>query len=390
MGSTYYDYFFFRENCSYHLMALIEAARPEVRLRDRFPLYTLPTSTIAEIVAEPGLVDEVIYRPSRGSQFRWKMSALTSAERALVYELAKDGRRLEEADYRALPVPTQALVLEAATDIHQLRLADAEEQEEAGERKEMRKLLLARSRLGYRRPDPGEPPRPPAPEEGHEPSRMFFGGGGGRQSGEADRTFYEYLIQPAFHELLAKEDGYAPNSQIVAMTLRLRYEPDVEKVRVERAALVDIVSLFPVSPLSYQFSWKVRGGWERSRDLGCEACAPFVLDGGIGLAAETRALTRETFFLFLEPTVQADGILPDGYRLGAGGSAGMLLDLSADWRVELSLQHTVFFAGVDEPTAVERAALRQRYRLSRNLDLRLDWSGVEHYREVMAGMSWYF
>jgi hypothetical protein len=197
-------------------------------------------------------------------------------------------------------------------------------------------------------------------------------------------------LTPAFHDLLAKEDGYAPNSQIVAMTFRLRYEPDAEKVRVERADLVDIVSLFPVTRLKRQFSWKVRAGWERSRDLGCEACAPFILDGGVGLTGESHLLTREVAYLFLEPALQVDGLLERGYRFGAGGTAGLLFDVTADWRIELSATQRVYFAGVDEPARVESAALRQRYSLSQNLDLRLDLSGVEHYREVSAGLSWFF
>ena len=39
---------------------------------------------------------------------------------------------------------------------------------------------------------------------------------------------------------------------------------------------------------------------------------------------------------------------------------------------------------------VGTAALRQRFDLSANLELHLDWSGVEDYREGLLGLSYYF
>ena len=35
-GATWFDYFFFRENCSYHLLSLLELAEPSLHLRSRF------------------------------------------------------------------------------------------------------------------------------------------------------------------------------------------------------------------------------------------------------------------------------------------------------------------------------------------------------------------
>jgi len=389
MGSTYYDYYFFRENCSYQLLALIEAARPELRLRERFSLYTLPTSTLRAVLEQPGLVESVTFRASRGTQIHWKLDQLSAPARDLVFDLAADARPVESPAFAALEVEQKALVLEAAADIHQRELAGDGQNDPR--RQELRRLLLARAKLGYRRTEEPNQPAPKPPEEGHGSSRLFLGGGGNN----SERGFYEAGFDTSFHELLAKEDGYAPNSQILGLSFHVRYEPEPAdgaggRVVVERADLVNIISLFPVSRLSRQFSWRVRAGWERSRDLGCAACAPFILDGGIGFAAETHVLTRETYFAFLEPALQVDGLLPDGYRFGLGGTLGLLFEFTPDWRVALTGSQTRYVLGVDEPVTVERAALRQRYSLSQNLDLRLDWSGVEHYREVMAGVSWYF
>jgi hypothetical protein len=329
-------------------------------------------------------VESVTFRASRGTQIRWKLDELSPHARDLVFALAQDSGQIEAPEFAALELVEKALVLETAADIHQRELAGGDPNDPR--RHELRQLLLARAKLGSRRTEVMERPTPKPPEDGHGSTRIFLGGGGDN----ADQTFYELGVQAAFHELLSKEDGYAPNSQILGMSLRLRYEPEPDRAVVEQADLVNIVSLFPMSRLKRQFSWRVRAGWERSRDLGCAACAPFNLDAGIGVAAETHALTRETYFAFLEPGVQVDGLFPDGYRFGLGGTLGLLFEITPDWRIALTGSRTRYVLGVDEPVTVERAALRQRYSLSRNFDLRLDWSGVEDYREVLAGLSWYF
>ncbi|MCH8841904.1 MAG: DUF4105 domain-containing protein [SAR324 cluster bacterium] len=383
MGSTYYDYFFFKENCSYHILSLIEAADPTLHLTDEFGLWTLPTNTIRALLAAPGLVDTVTYRPSRTSQMEQKLRTLNARQRVMVYDIIADPRAAEAPPVQELPLYERSLVLESAVDFHQLELNAGEE---APRRKAaMRQLLLARSRMGYRRPEPQHRPRPPAPESGHGTSRVFLGGGGDN----GGRTFYEVSAQPAFHDLLAREQGYAENSQINVLKLTLRFATEEEQARVERLDLVDIVSLFPVKPVTRQFSWKVRAGWERARDLDCDPCTPFVLDGGIGLASETAAWRREIYFAFLESAVQIGGAFDRGYRAGVGASVGALADFSPDWRVALSGGQTVYLAG-DGRAVVHRAALRQRYSLGQNLDLRLDWTGVDRRREFVFGMSLYF
>ena len=51
IAKTNFDYFFFRENCSYHLLSMLEVADPELHLRDNFWAWTLPTETIKQVAS---------------------------------------------------------------------------------------------------------------------------------------------------------------------------------------------------------------------------------------------------------------------------------------------------------------------------------------------------
>ncbi len=44
LGNAYFDYFFFKENCSYHLLTLLDYADPTLHLTDEFPFWTVPAS----------------------------------------------------------------------------------------------------------------------------------------------------------------------------------------------------------------------------------------------------------------------------------------------------------------------------------------------------------
>src|SRR5207247_7522605 len=43
---AYYQYYFFDENCSYHLLGLLQVARPELELPAPFRWWALPVDTV--------------------------------------------------------------------------------------------------------------------------------------------------------------------------------------------------------------------------------------------------------------------------------------------------------------------------------------------------------
>ena len=77
MGNAYFDYFFFKENCSYHILSLLEYANPKLHLRDHFYFWTIPADTVRVVMAKQGLVGVTTYRPSRSTLIKRKRNFLT-------------------------------------------------------------------------------------------------------------------------------------------------------------------------------------------------------------------------------------------------------------------------------------------------------------------------
>jgi hypothetical protein len=78
--NSHFDYFFFDENCSYQILRAIEAIRLDWTLTDHH-IYVIPGETIKNLMAVPGAVGEIHYRPSLYHQLSARYGILSDSER---------------------------------------------------------------------------------------------------------------------------------------------------------------------------------------------------------------------------------------------------------------------------------------------------------------------
>jgi hypothetical protein len=64
LSTTYFDYFYMTENCSYGVLSLLEAAAPRLDLIAETKYVVLPVDTLKAVVEAPDLVRGVRYRPA--------------------------------------------------------------------------------------------------------------------------------------------------------------------------------------------------------------------------------------------------------------------------------------------------------------------------------------
>ncbi len=68
LSATHLDYYYLTKNCSYHVLATLEAAAPRIDLVSHLNFVVLPRDTIKALYRVPGLVRGTVYRPSLRSQ----------------------------------------------------------------------------------------------------------------------------------------------------------------------------------------------------------------------------------------------------------------------------------------------------------------------------------
>ena len=382
MGNAAFDYFFFKENCAYQILSLIDVADPEIHLTERFWFYTFPSDGVRMIAERPGLVKEVIFRPSRATQIRRGREALSSAERGWLSTIVADPQKARADGFTRLAPERQARVLDVASD-YLLYQAATETDDTAIYQQRNKTVLVARSRL--RVAPAGNTPKPftGPPEEGHKVMRA--GVGAGWREGDG---FSEINFRLAFHDLLDPEYGYTPDAQIEALGISLRHYPERGHTRIDRFTLVNIVSLSPVNALFLSPSWKVATGFDTIRHNGCRFCRIGNFTGGIGLAAESSWLTREVYFAFADLAAEYGRVFDSDYRLGAGASAGALLDVTERWKMGLSAGYLQFTAG--DKSGEWRVTAHQRYTLSKNLAVRFEFNQRAGTQEYLVNLQAYF
>lgn len=364
---AYFQYFFFDENCSYHLNALLQVARPELDLTAPFRWWALPVDTVRVITARPGLVARTVYRPANATIIEARLKTLSEEERGISKDLSL-GRAQSAEALRGRPAPRAAAVLETSYDYVNYRRATGKK-DVADASALARELLVARSQVdvGPQTPtiDPGT-----RPDNAHGTSRVSFGAG--QRDGQ---NFQEFAFHPTYHEVMDPEAGYVRGAQIEFFDTAVRHYADGH-TRLERFVPADILSLAPRDDFFQPRSWRVSGGWQRSfvRN-GSEPLVAF-LDGGAG-ASWTDRTNHVLFYALGEAALRMNRELEGGYGIGAGARVGTMVDLTSRWRANAYASGFNYFLGEsDQP---RRIGLDQRFTLGRDSAIRFD---LERRREA--------
>ena len=370
-----FDYFFFDENCSYRLLELLQVARPGLQLTTQFPLTAIPTDTV-KAVKEAGLVESIEYRPSRERELLDRAKVLDPEEQQWVLQVSADQKQLQNPDFKALPKARQALIIDAAYRLERYRANGLERDTDRSQRSF--ELLRAINQ----NPAPElDVEKPELPENGHE-SRTWQLGVGSRD----DKTFAEYGLRMAYHDLNDNAPGFPLGAQIEILQLKLRqYEGN--HWQIQQLDLANIRSLTPRNDLLKPWSWQVGGGLERVLGKHGDENLVTHVNGGaggtwqladdvLGFALGTvRVEHNNDFAAFVSPA--------------AGFNTGLL------WRnpignLSLEAKGDYFTNGEIRRTL----SLNQQWELSRNLGLRLtaqrEFSHLTSpVNEVMLEVKWY-
>ena len=309
---AWFDYYFFRENCSYHLLSLLDVADPDMDLTRDFPLWAIPVDTL-KALDRKGLVRERRFMPSMARKIRREQEALGPRLITVVDEVTNtEDPGVVEVLTRLTPVE-QARVLDLAGDYRRYqrlngggavnRLSPAE-----------RQLLKLRSKIPVATRDP-EIRRPDAaPDQGHDVSRVEAGA---RQS--RDGALYTLQYRPAYHDFLDPAAGYGDNTSIDFIAPTVAW-PERGRPWLRRFTLLDIQSVEPRDHFFRPVSWRTRIAWEKPAK---DQPAQVDLLGGAGLARRAGD-DGPIGYVFAEGSLRRDRALDKSTTIVGGLRAGAL------------------------------------------------------------------
>lgn len=247
-----FDYFFFRENCSFRLLELMDLARPGLNLAGQFPITAIPADTV-KAVSESGIVDKVDYRPSLGTRLNHAIESTPPTQRHWIDKIEAKPDVAESVAFKALDIGLQANVVRTANELLTFRSRRMSMTEATASRR-LKLLTLVSQMPAETLP---EVPLPSRPESAHETTTLSVAHGR-----DADQLYKEASLRFSYHDVLDRQQGYAQGAGIVLGDIRLR-KPENDELRLESFDVVKLQSFNDRFSQLNSLSWELKVGLSR-------------------------------------------------------------------------------------------------------------------------------
>lgn len=359
LKDVYSNYYFFDENCSYHLLFLLDAARPSLRLTDGKGLWVIPVDTLRKIRAS-GIVAKTNFRPSIAA----KIKALSTKLDARALEKAREIARGDSppAALQDMSQRDKSLTLDLAAELIRYRFYKKKLSVESYKQRYL-DVLKERSMLGQIDTKEEIVPPPVSPEEGHSSSRLALGAGVLK-----GRPFAEVRYRPSYHALTDPDEGFHEGSQIVFADAALRWYAG-GGIKLHQLAVIDIQSLAPWDAFFKQPSWKIKTGLYRQMTAGGGEHLTFNVNPGVGAAFRTGILG--TSYLLAQANLSAGGVYRDSFAMGAGFHGGILTKITDSWKSHVWAD--CLFYELGDRFQDYRVGVEQNFRIGRNDSIECGW-----------------
>lgn len=390
LGSTYFAYYYLSENCSYHVLGALEAASPRIHLLDHVGWPVLPADTVKALYKNPGLVQNVHYRPSAETVFKSRLRELGDDETRALADLVGNA---------SAPLPPgfsseqRIRVLDAALDLADSKYArdllkDVKDLDVDVEQYKQRLLERRAEEAAASEDFTLAPPFRRMPHLGHGSRRVGLGSGYTTDGG----YFQTAKLRLALHDIGDPARGFPESAQVEFLPTTLRYYEQTPKLALEDVSLVTLLSLSPWDRFRKPMSWSASIGATRIRDAGCASClaAQAEVGGGLTLSmfdyGALLYLLADAQIFALAPIQGGIGHLP--LRAGVGPAGGLRLRFTDDF-VAVA-QARLLYLPVQTPTTTWSADASLRWQYVKNFALGVEGRVQPDARSVQALSYIYF
>ncbi|PZP13903.1 MAG: hypothetical protein DI602_05255 [Aliarcobacter butzleri] len=249
LKDSYADYYFFKENCSYNVLWLLEIARPSLDLVSYFDFKAIPLDTIKILTKYDGLIVDSRYRYSNLK----KMKHILNEE-------------IENKEFLKAYINDEIELPDSLSQSDKISYLDFkiaytqyQRSEDGTEKKEYIKnyLKLLKERSAYKQTRTYNIKSPLDPLISHDSARigLFY---------DSNDSF-ETSIKPAYNDMYDIVDGYLQGAYIDFFELNFKKQKDKD-VKLDRFTLIKIKSYSPQDMIFKPISWGIDAGYEHFKD----------------------------------------------------------------------------------------------------------------------------
>jgi hypothetical protein len=325
VGAIKFNYYFFTQNCAYHMLSVLDAAAPRLSLIDRMPIWAIPGDSIKVLFQEKDFVGSIHFRPSLRRTFLTRYERLSGLEKEAFLKYIENREIQSLAN---LSPESKRQVLDTALDEFDFRHPKEVTKANSPEAQAKNQILLARAALGLRSPSFEIIPRDEeSPQKGHSSSRLSLG--------YSQRDFFDQKqdridlrFRFALHDFLDPVEGYPEWAQLEFGNFQFYYTPKEKDLRLTEFWFFQAMTAQPLSQFEKHLTWRGRLGAKEFSGLKHLGTGT---DFGMGATfslhekSQTALMALINFEIFYQHEVDKDFIL------GAGPELALLTRPDKKW-----------------------------------------------------------
>ncbi len=378
LGPSTIYYYYLSENCSYFVMTVLDAVRPDLDLTNRLNSFVIPSDTIHLAHSTPGFVKRFSYRPSIHTELQARLKDMSPEERKETLKIVKE-RKIELSHREA---DSQRKILDAAIDTMDYRYSREVQFAESPETLFKNQILTARSRIPITTPQMKiNPPELEYPHASHPSMRWKIGPSFSNQGGNYLGVGFRF----ALHDQLDPIAGYPEYAQITFGDFEFEYSEKRQVLEIENFSLFEVISTTSWNSFDPHVSWRIRVGAERLRNENWNHCHAAVTAFGAGYSSD----------LGLEDFIVYAGVRASGFYMHSCEGRGFL-GLGPDLRLRyrfapnlIALFEAHWRHDFDQEIKNYRElSFGTQYSLSRKHGLRL--TARERAKDQNVGVEWVY
>ncbi len=382
LEDIYSDYYFIDENCSYNLLYLLEAARPDSYITDRFKIAVEPVDTI-RAVRKCGFIEKSEFRPSLYDRLKFMAESMTQEDLTLAINFCKGKIPIEDIEKLNLSDERKAIILDMCFEYLKF-MASKGSIELEDYKTRLMACMRTRNTIQQKTDYFSQIPVPIAPEYGHRSQRFRTGYG---MTGKS--TFFDLSYRFTSHSIMDPDAGFNYNSQIIFGETDLRFHKNSLYPQIEKLNLIDIISMPASNRLFFSPCWNFHTGFTRLYFSQKNSSLCYTLEGGSGLSFMLNRCMQ--FYIFPNIKVDFNSSFNNKTDLKTGFVQG-ILTTTGIWKSRLYAN--AYYEIVNQRRMVLKYAFDQRFSVSKSITLMANTAYLRNsdqsWTEFMLSLNIFF
>lgn len=362
LKDSYSDYFFFKENCSYNILWLLEVARYDLDLVSHFTFKTVPLDSIK--ILKP-------YNLIKDSRFRYsnmrKMKNILE-EKIENKEHLKTFVNENEPLNKTLSTDDKISYLDFKILYLQYQRANNEYDKDEYLKKY---LKLLKERSSYNKASVYDIKTPFDPLNSHDSAKvsLFYD----------SHDSFELGLKPVYNDIYDISEGYLEGAYIDFFDLNIKKTKD-ENVKVDKFTLLKIKSLAQQDMIFKPLSWGIDLGYEHFKDQ--SDYLKIKPEAGFTFGSEKN---------FIYTMISSNVYYKDSDQLySIGSSVGFITNQFDDIKLGFRYSYDKYNKGLEN----NEFEISTTYKIEQNIALNVKYINDNLYKEdkerIKAGIFYYF